>query len=137
MSWSASIFFALKLTKDDVVKVLKALQNASVVTDTENTQIVNVSGPSDVTALVNSLGHKSSSTTYTKDTLSSGVTLISKPSDLNVPPWQMVSAVLGGVSLLTATWWAKPQIPSTTASTPVACWDDSLGKPGAYACTGC
>src|SRR5271165_6153189 len=32
-------FFALKLTKDDVVKVLTALQNASVVTDPHNPQI--------------------------------------------------------------------------------------------------
>jgi len=125
-------FFALKLTKDDVVKVLKALANASVVTNPADVQIVNVS-PSDLTKLVDDLGHKSSSTSYTKDTLSSGVVLISKPSNLNVPPWQMVSAVLGGVSLRTATWWAKPQIYSTTATTPIACWDDSLGKPGAVA----
>ncbi len=30
-----------------------------------------------------------------------------------------------------ATWWAKPQIYSTTASTKIGCWDESLAKPGA------
>jgi hypothetical protein len=127
-------FFALKLTKDDLVTVLKALQNSSVVTDPTNPQIVNNGGPDDVQQLVKNLGAKSSSKTYTSDTLSSGVQLISKPSGLHVPPWQMVSAILGGVPLRAATWWASPQIPTTTDSTKIACWDDSLdslGKPGA------
>src|SRR5687768_7306797 len=62
--------------------------------------------------------------------LSSGVQLISKPSKLHVPPWQLVSAALGGVSLRAATWWAAPKIPTTTASTPIACWDSALGRPG-------
>ncbi len=110
-------FFSLKLTKDDLTKVLKGLANASVVTDRANKQIVRNGGPADVQKLVNALGVKSSSKTVTKDTLSSGVVLISKPSDLNVPPWQMVSALLGSVSLRTATWWAQPEIPTTTAST--------------------
>ena len=104
-------FFSLKLTKDDLVKVLKGLANASVVTDPANKQIVRNGGPADVQKLVKTLGVKSSSKTVTKDTLSSGVTLISKPSDLNVPPWQMVSALLGGVPLRAATWWAQPEIP--------------------------
>lgn len=43
----------------------------------------------------------------------------------------MVSATLGGVSLRTATWWANPKIPTTTGSTNVKCWSDSLSKPGA------
>jgi hypothetical protein len=124
-------FFALKLTKSDVLMVLKALQNASVVTDSANGQIVHDGGPADIQALVEKLGSRSDSSQYIKETLSSGVVLISKPSRLHVPPWQMVSAVLGGVSLRTATWWASPQIYSTTASTPIACWDASLGKPGA------
>jgi hypothetical protein len=124
-------FFALKLTKDDVVKVLNALQNASVVTDTSSPQIVKSGGPSDITALVSKLGIQSDSTTFTHDTLSTGVQLISKPSALHVPPWQMVSAVLDGVSLRAATWWANPQIPSTTASTTIGCWDSSLRVPGA------
>ena len=49
-------FFSLKLTKSDVVKVLGALQNASVVTDPKNPQIVNNGGPADVQALVANLG---------------------------------------------------------------------------------
>jgi len=123
-------FFAMKLSKSDLVKVLKALQNASVVTDPANPQIVNNGGPDDIQRLVSALGTKSKSTTFTRDELSNGVELISKPSALHVPPWQMVSAILGGVSLRTATWWANPCIPTTTASTKVTCWDDSLDDPG-------
>lgn len=124
-------FFSLKLNKDDVVKVLKGLANASVVTDPKNPQIVNNGGPAEIKDLVEDLGVKSKNKTATKETLSTGVVLISKPSNLNVPPWQMVSALLGGVSLRTATWWARPAIPSTTKSTEIKCWDDSLGTPGA------
>jgi hypothetical protein len=124
-------FFALKLTKDDLVAVLKALANASVVTDATNDQVVRNGGPADVQALVKTLGKQSTSTSFTKDTLSSGVTLISKPSRLHVPPWQLVSAVLGGASLRTATWWASPKIPTTTSSTHIGCWDMALAKPGA------
>jgi hypothetical protein len=111
--------------------VLKALQNASVVTDPAKHQLVNNGGPADIQALAAGLGKLSPGKISTKDTLSSGVVLISKPSDLHVPPWQMVSALLGGVPLRAATWWAKPEIPSTTASTVVGCWDSSLTKPGA------
>ena len=124
-------FFALRLTKADVVTVLKALQNASVVTDVHNAQIVKSGGPSDIAGLVAKLGVKSSSKAVTHDTLSTGVQLISKPSALHVPPWQMVSAVLDGVSLRAATWWASPEIPSTTSSTTIDCWDSSLNAPGA------
>jgi hypothetical protein len=123
-------FFALKLTKDDLVKVLKALQNASVVTDPKNPQIVKNGGPADVQALVKTLGVKSKATSALTETLSSGVELISKPSALNVPPWQMVSSFLKGVSLRAATWWASPEIPSTTATTKIGCWSNTLGKPG-------
>jgi hypothetical protein len=123
-------FFALKLTKDDLIKVLKALRNASVVTDPSNSQIVSNGGPADVQALVESLGTKSTSKVLTNDTLSSGVELISKPSRLHVPPWQMVSSILGGVSLRTATWWAKPWIYTTTSSTDITCWNGSLSKTG-------
>jgi len=124
-------FFALKLNKDDVVSVLKAIQNASVVTDPSNPQIVNNGGPSDVQALVGGLGKVSSSKAPTNVMLSNGVQLLSKPSDLNVPPWQMVSALLGGAPLRVASWWTRPEIPTTMASTAVGCWDPSLGKPGA------
>ncbi len=85
-------FFALALTKDDVVSVLNALTNASVVTDPAKLQIVNNGGPADIQALVNGLGKVSKSKSATKVTLSSGVMLLAKPSDLNVPPWQMVSS---------------------------------------------
>lgn len=123
--------FALKLTKDDVVKVLKAIANASVVTDPKNPQIVQNGGPADIQGLVNQLGPLSKSATATKDVLSSGVILISKPSRLRVPPWQMVSALLGGVPLRVASWWTVPEIDTTTASTTIDCWDGSLSQPSA------
>ena len=123
-------FFALKLSRDDVVTVLRALANASVVTDPSDPQLVNNGGPADIQALVSTLGAVSRSTAAAMVTLSSGVQIISKPSALHVPPWQMVSAELGGVPLKVASWWAKPQIPSTDASTTVQCWDKSLGAPG-------
>lgn len=94
-------------------------------------QIVRNGGPADIKALVSKLGKKVSSTNYIKETLSTGVSIISKPSDLNVPPWQMVSAVLGGVPLRTATWWMNPKIPTTTDDTPIGCWADGLGTPKA------
>jgi hypothetical protein len=124
-------FFALKLNKSDVVTILKALANASVVTKPTQSQIVNNGGPADIQVLVKTLGKVSTSKTAIKSTLSSGVVLISKPSDLHVPAWQMVSAMLGGESLRVATWWTDPEIPSTDATTAVRCWDQSLGKPGA------
>jgi hypothetical protein len=124
-------FFALKLSKSDLLGVLTALQNASVVTDPSKPQIVNNGGPNDVQRLVSSLGAKSDSTKATKTLLSGGAFLISKPSRLHVPPWQLVSAELGGVSLRTATWWATPKIPTTTSSSEISCWDDTLGSPGA------
>lgn len=124
-------FFALKLNKADVVMVLEALANSSVVTDPANPQIVNNGGPADIQELVRGLGEISKSKAPLVAKLSSGVQLISKPSGLNVPPWQMVSALLGGEPLRVASWWADPKIPTTTASTPVGCWDPSLPKPGA------
>ncbi|MCX6855072.1 MAG: hypothetical protein NTV80_09220 [Verrucomicrobia bacterium] len=64
-------------------------------------------------------------------TLSSGVTLISKPSAIAVPPWQMVSAQLKSVNLRVASWWAKPEIYSTKAGEIPGCWGPGLGTPGA------
>jgi hypothetical protein len=119
-------FFALKLNSSDVAAVLKALANASVVTDPKNRQIVNNGGPATIQSAVKALGSKSASKVPTQAKLSSGVTLISKASGLHVPPWQMVSSLLGGEPLRAATWWASPEIYSTTASTPVSCWDASL-----------
>ena len=108
-------FFALRLTKDDLVKVLTGMGNASVATDTNNVQVVSNGGPPDVMGLVENLGKISTNTTVFTGDLSRGVKLISKPSKLPVPPWQMVSSVLGGVSLRAATWWVKQQdgLPST------------------------
>ncbi|MEK7395240.1 MAG: deoxyribonuclease II family protein, partial [Fibrobacterota bacterium] len=124
-------FFALRLTKDDLVLALRGIQNASVVTDPSNPQIVRNGGPEDVQKLVQGLGQKSSSHTATHTMLSTGVELISKPSQLHVPPWQMVSSILSGVPLRTASWWNRTSIATTTAETPIGCWDSTLDKPGA------
>ena len=124
-------FFALRLTKNDLLKVLGALQNASVVTDPANPQIVKNGGPADVQALVKALGVKSQSAAALHEELSTAVELISKPSALNVPPWQMVSSFLKGVSLRAATWWATPEIYSTAQDAKIGCWSNTLGKPGA------
>lgn len=124
-------FFALKLTKDDLVNVLNAIGNASVATSTAQPSIVNNGGPLDVQALVEGLGKQSTSRSLFTATLSSGVQIISKPSALPVPPWQMVSAQLGGIDLRVASWWAKPTIGSTQKGQIPGCWDSTLGTPGA------
>jgi hypothetical protein len=49
-------FFALKVTNDDVLSILAALRNASVVTDPQNPQIINNGGPTDVQQSVSQLG---------------------------------------------------------------------------------
>jgi archaellum component FlaG (FlaF/FlaG flagellin family) len=126
-------FFALKLNKDDLAKVLQALQNASVVTDPANPQIVMNGGPSDIQALVNALGQQpgANAAKATIVALSSGVQLISKPSNLYVPPWQMVSALLSGMPLKTANWWGTPNpIYSTTGNATIGCWAPGLGTAG-------
>lgn len=126
----AQHFFSLKLNKADVEHVIKALLNASAVTDTNKPQLVRNGGPDSIRKLVSELGKQSNSNKVIHTKLSSGVELISKPSLLHVPPWQLVSAQLGGVNLRTATWWADPKIPSTEQNTPITCWRDDLGKPG-------
>jgi Deoxyribonuclease II/Bacterial SH3 domain len=123
-------FFALRLNHGDLVKVLKSLQTASVATDPAKLQIVSNGGPQDVQDLVTSLGAQSETTVATIVTLSTGVELISKPSALHVPPWQMVSALLGGIPLRVATWWSESKINSTTFDTPIGCWNAALGRPG-------
>lgn len=123
-------FFALQLTHRDVDSVLDGLANASVVTDVSNPQIVRNGGPDDVQDRVRALGVKSKSTLVQQKVLSSGIGLLAKPSDLHVPPWQMVSSLLGGIPLRTATWWTNPAIPSTTGGFP-ACWDPTLTTPPA------
>lgn len=124
-------FFAPTLSESDLVKVLKALANASVVTDPTNPQIVRNGWPADVQTLVSHLGVRAISATPEVATLSSGVELISKPTRLHVPPWQFVSAELGGQWLRVASWWRYPKITSTSAAMPIGRWDAALGARGA------
>jgi hypothetical protein len=126
-------FFALRLSKNDLVSVLNALANASVATSTTAPSIVQNGGPADVQALVAALGRQSAGKTVLEAALSTGVQLISKPSSLNVPPWQMVSARLGGLPLRVASWWQDPQIYSTVGGTSPQCWGEGLGIPGPVA----
>lgn len=126
--------FALRLAPDDLRAVLRALAHASVVTDTtgKHPSIARISGPADVQELARALGkvRRRGDATPSCETLSSGVLLVTKPSSLHVPPWQMVSAVLGGLPLRVASWWAAPAIPSTTSRTKIGCWPATLRRPG-------
>ena len=124
-------FFALKLSPADTGAVIDALINASVATDPALPQIARLGGPSDLVQKASRLGALTQSTDFTDVTLSSGVRLISKAPDLWVPPWQLISARLGGVPLRTATWRAGPPIPTTKDTTRITCWRPSLGKPKA------
>jgi hypothetical protein len=126
-------FFALKLSKSDLVAVLQGLENASVVTSVQRPEIVQNGGPASVQALVNKLGPESPSTNCTIAKLSSGVQLISKPSKMAAPPWQVVSARLDGLPLRVASWWATPMIYSTDAKTKIEAWPTEVGSPGAVA----
>jgi hypothetical protein len=126
-------FFALRLTKSDLLTVLEGMKTASIVTDPSDVQVVSNGGPDDVQQLVKTLGAESSAAEPLTGMLTTGVELISKPSKLAVPPWQMVSAVLGGVALHVANWWTNPdKLDSTTAANAAAltCWDKSLSAPG-------
>ena len=108
-------FFALKLNKDDVLKVLKAMRNASVATDSKIGQVVNNGGPKEIRDAVLLLGVKPKKTENIEivhEQLSvkvnnKSVVLIGKPSALHVPPWQMVSALLNGASARAATTSAR------------------------------
>jgi hypothetical protein len=124
-------FFSTKLNKADLAIVLQALANASVATDISQPSIVNNGGPADIQELVNALGKESKSKDVLVATLSSGIRIISKPSALAVPPWQMVSAKLNSVNLRVASWWASPQIYSSAQGQTPTCWAPSLGTPGA------
>lgn len=128
-------FFALKLTKPDLLKVLEALKRSNAPTKPTELQVVSNGGPPDVRALVEQLGKPPSRADQFPifdQELSTGVRLIAKPSKLHVPPWQMVSALLGGAAERTATWWLKPWIYSTNRSTRVNCWSPEIGRnPGA------
>ena len=94
-------------------------------------QIIRNGSPDDIQKLASELGQLSDETSVLHETLSSGVQIIAKPPKLHVPPWQMVSAVLGGETLTVATWLTGPhQIDDTKQGSP-ECWDNRLGTPGA------
>lgn len=124
-------FFCLKINKSDLSIILNALINASVVTRPDIPQIVKNGGPADIQALVKLVGKVSKSRIFTAETLSSGVQILSKPSAIASPVWQMVSAQLGSIPLRVATWWEEPAIFSTDENTPISCWPDGMSKPGA------
>jgi hypothetical protein len=133
-------FFALKLNKDDLVAVLKAMKLAHVVTDPDNRQIVFNGGPPDIRKLVDDLRGKPAKPPEPEDilraTLSATtpdehVVLVAKPSYLFVPPWQMLSAVLSSASERAATWRNNKDFKSTKGSTKIRCWSPQVkGKPG-------
>ena len=134
-------FFALKLTHMDLVQVMTGMGLASVATDPALPQLAsptqgeaaNSGLPDDVKTAYSKLGAPDKGTTVQSGLLSSGVRLIVKPSSLHVPPWQMVSAKLGGVSLRVANWYVNEDpLPSTAVGTAMGCWDTAqLGDPGA------
>jgi Deoxyribonuclease II len=126
-------FFAVKLSNQDLKAVLQGLQRASVATrlGSGGEQVVRNGGPSDIQALVSQLGQISDDKQVLRKTLSTGVTLVVKPSALHVPPWHMLSAVLGSTSLRVASWRGDDDYGSTRAnSTSIECWDETLGNPG-------
>lgn len=124
-------FFALKLTKPDLLKVLAALQQEGAVTAASTPQIMNSGGPQEVIDAVSKLGSPNTKPSFTDDTLSVGVRVIAKAGGLGVPPWQMVSAVLGKTPLRVASFWNGTLINTTTDKTLVSCWSGALGPPGA------
>lgn len=126
-------FFALKLNPEDLQAVLKGLANASVVTSLKYPELVQNGGPAEIQTLVKQLGKESNSTNCLVTTLSSKLTLISKPSQLHLPPWQLVSAKLNGLPLRVASWWENPKIYSTGANLEIPGWPAGLRKPGPVA----
>lgn len=129
-------FFALKLSHADMVKVLHALQTASVVTDSRlkpdgtpmHPDIFNNGGPGDVQLAAKNVGVvRSTSDTPTIVKLDSGVRLIAKPSALVAPPWHVVSTVLDGEPLRVANWWGVHDMQDTAAGAHINCWP--LDKP--------
>ena len=127
-------FFALLLSKDDVITVLKGLTNAGVATDiSDGSMMFSNGGPADIQSLVSALGTEPDKTTkhVVEATLSSGVKFLSKSSGMDVPSWQFVSAELGGANLRVATFFDTYKIATTTQPGKPDCWDASLGVPGA------
>src|ERR1044072_126833 len=66
-------FFALRLSRNDVLLVLAALANASVATDVSIPQLASIGGPQNIQTAARQLGRRSPSTTIVDSTLSSGV----------------------------------------------------------------
>ena len=130
-------FFALKLDKGDLLKVLRALKTANAPTKPTELQVVSNGGPDDVRSLVDELGRRPPPNEQVEifdETLSTNVRLIAKPSRLLVPPWQMLSALLSGAAERVVTWRHSKDIPSTRAATKVGCWSPMIaGKPGKVA----
>ena len=127
----AQHFFCLKVNKADLLMVLEGLYNASVVTDPEIPALCNTSNsPADIQNAVSKLGRYIETAEVKTYDLSSGITFISKPSFLHVPPWQMVSAQLNELDLRVVSWWASPAIYSTKAGAVPGCWAPGLGTPG-------
>lgn len=129
-------FFALVLSPSDVAKVLTGLVNAGVATDkSAGSMMISNGGPGNIQQLVSELGTEPSTSAkqLTDATLDSGVELLSKSSGMDLPPWQFVSAKLGGADMRVATFYDTDPIPSTQAGSlgTGACWDASLGTPGA------
>ena len=123
-------FFCLKVNEEDVKNILYGLYNASIVTHNVPPLINTDAGcPASLRSYVKTMGGESKGTQVFNTTLSSGVALISKPSGLHVPPWQMVSSLMGGIPLRVASWWETPTIPSTTAGEKISAWDSSLKTP--------
>ncbi len=121
-------FFALKINKADLLNILDAMCNARIVTARTKKQVFNNGGPADVQAKVEKLGKKPKTQSCMKIKLSSGVQLISKPSRMAAPPWQVVSASLGGIDLRVVSWWKYPAIFSTKRGENIPCWDKDLPK---------
>jgi len=130
-------FFALRLSSAGVAQILAGLQRAAVATRPDVPQLVHLTPacPNQLKTLVNGLGKESGDgvgTVYLSDLSPDGgprIGLIAKPATLHVPPWQMVSSVLGGVPLRVASWWDDPKIPSTHPGQTLKCWDGSLNAP--------
>jgi Deoxyribonuclease II len=123
-------FFALKLDKEGVLKVLAALAEEGAVTDPGTQQIVSSEQADDIQGAVAKLGHENTSATFKTYPLPSGVQLIAKGGGLDVPPWQMVSSVLGH-ALRVASFWTDDVIYSTNSKTRIACWSGMPNPPGA------
>ena len=86
-----------------------------------------------VSAAVAALGAKSDSEEVLWNALSSGVSVISKPSAVHASPWHLVSSLLGSEDLLVASWWKHTDIPDTSAGETPDCWPNQSGwkAPGA------